>query len=137
MNLYNCTFCEIVNRKIPSKIIYENDNVLAFLDIFPILEGHTIVIPKKHYNNLEDIKETDLMELFKAVRLLAVHIHEKLNIEGYNILQNNFEAAGQVINHVHVHIIPRMVDDERFKLKIPRKQANENDLNRILNLLKL
>ena len=137
MNLDNCIFCDIVNRNIPSKIIYENDKVLAFLDIFPILEGHTIVIPKKHYNNLEDIKETDLMELFKAVRFLAVHIHEKLNIEGYNILQNNFKAAGQVINHIHVHIIPRMVDDERFKLKIPRKQANEIDLNHILDLLKL
>jgi histidine triad (HIT) family protein len=137
MNPDNCIFCEIVNGNIPSKIIYENDKVLAFLDIFPILEGHTIVIPKKHYKNLEDIKETDLMELFRAVRLLAVHIHKKLNIEGYNILQNNFEAAGQVINHIHVHIIPRMVDDERFKLKIPRKQANENDLNRIFNILKL
>ena len=137
MNPDNCIFCNIVNGNIPSKIIYENDTVLAFLDIFPILEGHTIVIPKNHYDNIEDIKEIELMELFKAVRLLAVHIHKKLNIEGYNILQNNFKAAGQEINHIHVHIIPRMIDDERFKLKIPRKQANENDLTRILNLLKL
>ena len=87
--------------------------------------------------NIEDIKEPDLIELYNTVKFLAIHIHKKLNIDGYNILQNNFKAAGQVINHIHVHIIPRMVNDERFKLKIPRKQADEIDLDRILNLLKI
>lgn len=137
MNDDSCIFCNIVNREIPSKIIYENDLILAFLDIFPILEGHTIVIPKNHYQNIEDIKESDFMELFKVVKLLAVHLHSKLNLEGYNILQNNFKAAGQEINHFHVHIIPRMNNDERFKLKIPRNQATETELDRIFRILKL
>ncbi len=135
MNDNYCLFCKIASKEIPSKIIYENEYVLAFLDIFPILEGHTIIIPKNHYNNIEDINEKDLMELLKVVKLLAGHIHKKLDIEGYNILQNNFKAAGQEINHFHIHIIPRMNDDERFKLKIPRQKATESELNRVLKIL--
>jgi histidine triad (HIT) family protein len=126
----------IVKRKIPSKILFENEKILAFLDIYPIFKGHTIVIPKKHFRNLEDIPENDLIEILKVVKDLAILIHNKLEIDGYNILQNNFEAAGQVIEHFHIHIIPRSKNDGRFKLKIPREQASEEELNKILNLLK-
>ncbi len=126
----------IVKKKIPSKILFENEKNLAFLDIYPIYKGHTIVIPKKHYQNLEDIPENDLTEIFKVVKDLAILIHNKLEIDGYNILQNNFEAAGQVIRHFHIHIIPRSKNDGRFKLQIPREQASEEELNKILNLLK-
>ena len=132
----DCIFCMIVKRKIPSKILFENEKILAFLDIYPIFKGHTIVIPKKHFRNLEDIPENDLIEILKVVKDLAILIHNKLEIDGYNILQNNFEAAGQVIEHFHIHIIPRSKNDGRFKLKIPREQASEEELNKILNLLK-
>ena len=126
----------IVKKKIPSKILFEDEKTLAFLDIYPIFKGHTIVIPKKHYKNLEDIPENDLTETFKVVKDLAILIHNKLEIDGYNILQNNFEAAGQLIKHFHIHIIPRSKNDGRFELKIPREQASEEELNKILNLLK-
>ena len=121
----DCIFCKIADREIPSQIIFENELDIAFLDIFPISEGHTIVIPKKHYSNLEYIPDYELTELFKVVKKLAIMIHKKLKIDGYNILQNNFTAAGQVINHFHVHIIPRNFDDERFRIKIPRNQSSE------------
>lgn len=130
-----CIFCQIVKKKIPSKILFENEKILAFLDIYPIFKGHTIVITKNHYQNIEDIPESELIEIFKIVKKLAVLIHKKLEIDGYNILQNNFEAAGQVIQHFHVHIIPRSKDDGRFKLKIPREQASDQELNKILNYL--
>jgi len=136
MNVEDCIFCKIVKKEIPSKIIYENEINLAFLDIFPINDGHTIVIPKNHYHNIEDTPEKEIAELFKVVKKLAIIIHNKLNIDGYNILQNNFEAAGQVIKHFHVHIIPRNKTDEKFKLKIPRNQATERELYKILKLLK-
>ena len=136
MNVEDCIFCKIVKKEIPSKILYENEKNLAFLDIFPINDGHTIVIPKNHYQNIEDAPEGEIVELFKIVKNLAIMIHNKLKIEGYNILQNNFEAAGQVIKHLHVHIIPRNKTDEKFKLKIPRNQASEKKLDTILNLLK-
>ncbi len=129
----NCIFCQIVNKEIPSKIIYENEYNLAFLDIFPIGEGHTIVIPKKHYSNIEVIPEKDLIEIIKTVKSLSILLHDKLNFDGYNILQNNFKAAGQVVQHFHFHIIPRNFNDSRFRLSIPREQASDDDLNRIRN----
>lgn len=132
-----CIFCKITRKEIPSKIIFENDLNLAFLDISPISKGHTIVIPKKHYITLEDITDYELNELYKTVKIIATLIHEKLDIEGYNILQNNFSAAGQAVKHFHVHIIPRNIDDDTFRVKIPRNQANESELNTVLKKLEL
>ena len=136
MSEKDCIFCKIKSREIPSKIIYEDNTNLAFLDIFPISKGHTIVISKNHYSNIEDIPEHELTEAFKIVRKMSILIHQKLRIDGYNILQNNFAAAGQVIKHFHVHIIPRNINDDKFRMKIPRNQANEDELNEILNSLK-
>jgi len=136
MKLKDCIFCKIANREIPSKIIFENDFNLAFLDIFPISKGHTIVIPKKHYLNLEDISDYDLSEVYKTVKKLAIKIRKNLKIEGYNILQNNFIAAGQEIDHFHVHIIPRNYDDKKFHIKIPRDQASEVELEEIFQILR-
>ncbi|MFX1237277.1 MAG: HIT domain-containing protein [Promethearchaeota archaeon] len=133
----NCIFCKIVNNELPSKKVYEDQKFLAFLDIFPILEGHTIVIPKEHYMNIEDIEGTILSDLFILVKKISTHIHKSLKLEGYNILQNNFKAAGQVIDHIHIHIIPRKENDDRFKIKIPRTQAKDQDLNNVLKLIKM
>ena len=132
----NCIFCKITDREIPSNIIFENDLNIAFLDISPISKGHTIVIPKTHYSNLEDIPDYELTELHKVVKQLAIKIHQKLKIDGYNILQNNFAAAGQVIKHFHVHIIPRNFDDEKFRIKIPRTQVSEEELKNVFEVLK-
>ena len=136
MNESDCIFCQIVEKKIPSKVLYEDEKNLAFLDIYPIFKGHTIIIPKKHYHNLEEIPEIELAETYKVVKELATLIHKKLKIDGYNILQNNYEAAGQVIQHFHVHIIPRSKNDGRFKLEIPREQSTDEELNNILNTLR-
>ena len=133
----SCIFCDIIKKKIPSKILYENEHCLAFLDISPLSEGHSIVIPKAHYHNMEDISESELVEVFKVVKKIATHIYKQLGIGGYNILQNNFEPAGQVVKHFHIHIIPRNQDDKKFTLKIPRKQATEKELEEIFLKLKL
>ncbi len=132
----DCIFCKITDKEIPSKILFENEVVLAFLDISPISKGHTIVIPKNHYSNLEDIPNYELTEVYKEVKNLAKKIHKNLKIDGYNILQNNFAAAGQIIKHFHIHIIPRNYDDEKFRIKIPRTQASEEELNEIYKILK-
>jgi len=136
MHSNNCIFCKIVKKQVSSKIVYENDNTLAFLDIFPISEGHTIVIPKKHYENIEVIPEDELIYVMKTVKKLAIKLHDKLGFEGYNILQNNFKAAGQVVQHFHFHIIPRNFNDSRFRLVIPREQAKEEKLDQILKIIK-
>jgi histidine triad (HIT) family protein len=131
----DCIFCQIIEKKIPSYILFENDKTLAFLDIFPVSKGHTIVIPKNHYNNLEDITVTELTELFRTVKKISNLIYRKIKVEGYNILQNNFRAAGQVINHFHVHIIPRSKEDGKFRLLIPREQSKEEELKRTLETI--
>lgn len=130
-----CIFCKIIEKSIPSKVLFENDKNLAFLDIFPVSKGHTIVIPKNHYKNLEEIPNIELSELFEIVKKVSILIHKKLKVDGYNILQNNFRAAGQVVNHFHVHIIPRRNEDGKFKLFIPKKQAKEEELNQILRII--
>jgi len=130
-----CIFCKIIDKSIPSKVLFENDKNLAFLDIFPVSKGHTIVIPKNHYKNLEEIPNNALSELFEIVKKVSILIHEKLKVDGYNILQNNFRAAGQVVNHYHVHIIPRRNEDGKFKLLTPKKQAKEEELNQILRII--
>lgn len=117
--------------------MFENDLNLAFLDISPIFKEHTIVIPKNHYSTLEDIPNHNLAETIKVVKKNSMRIHQKLQINGYNILQNNFTAAGQIINHFHFHIIPRSFDDNKVGVKIPRNQASDKDLNEILIKLKV
>ncbi len=137
MKQKDCIFCKIAEKEIPSKILFENDFTLAFLDISPISKGHTIIIPKNHYSNLEDIPDYELSKVYKAVQNLAIRIHKILKSDGYNILQNNFAAAGQIIKHFHVHIIPRNYDDEKFRIKIPRAQASEEELEEIFEILKV
>jgi len=136
MNEKECIFCKIKKREIPSRIIFEDDFTLAFLDISPISTGHTIIIPKNHYSNLEDIPSNELSELYKTVKKLAIRIHKNLKIDGYNILQNNFKAAGQDILHFHVHIIPRKYDDDKVRFKKPRIQASNDELKKVFEILK-
>lgn len=131
----DCIFCKIVDREIPSKIFFENNHSLAFLDISPISKGHTIVIPKNHYFTLEDIPDHELIEVIQVVKKIAMIINKKLQIDGYNVLQNNFAAAGQVIKHFHFHIIPRIFDDNRFRLSIPRNPVSEEELSDVLKRL--
>ncbi len=131
----DCIFCKIIVKEIPSKILYQNNDTIAFLDIFPISQGHTIVIPKIHYANLETIPVDELHEVMKTVKIVSNLIYKNLNIDGYNILQNNYKAAGQVINHFHIHIIPRSSADGKFKLIIPREQATEEELDQTLKII--
>jgi len=117
---------------IPSKKVFENDKILAFLDIFPISLGHTIVVPKSHVNYFEDVDKTEVCEIFNIVQDLANEYLKKLNIDGYNILVNSHSAAGQEIKHFHVHIIPRKLDDGVIRHKIPKNQATSEELEKIL-----
>ena len=136
MRKIDCIFCKIADKEISSKILFENDSILAFLDISPISEGHSIVIPKNHYLNLEDIPDNELTEIYKIVKKIAIKIHKILKVDGYNILQNNFTAAGQVVKHFHVHIIPRNYDDKIFQIEIPRSQASDKNLDEVFKILR-
>ncbi len=104
----NCIFCAIAAGEIPSFKVYEDDLVLAYLDINPFSEGHTLVIPKEHYTGLLDTPTEKLQEIIARVQKIAAHIKTALPCDGFNILQNNGEAAGQTVPHLHFHIVPRV-----------------------------
>ena len=103
----DCVFCAIAAGEIPSFKIYEDDVVLAYLDINPFAEGHTLVIPKAHSRGLVDTDDATLAAVIARVKKVAAHIAATLPCDGFNILQNNGEAAGQTVHHLHFHIVPR------------------------------
>ncbi len=105
-------FCKIINGEIPSTKIYEDDDVLAILDLSQATKGHTLVISKKHYSNILEIDDYDYLRIMAVVKELAKAITKAFDAKGVNILNNCGEAAGQTIMHFHVHIIPRYDDDD-------------------------
>ena len=106
-----CIFCKIVSGEIPSYKVYEDDQTLAFLDIKPTNPGHTLVITKAHYSNLEDVPEAELSSLILAVKKVGKLLKDKLGIVAYNLSENNDPLAGQIIPHLHFHVIPRRAGD--------------------------
>jgi histidine triad (HIT) family protein len=104
-------FEKIIAREIPAEILYEDEETLAFLDIAPNNPGHTLVVPKSHSRNLLDISEASWLAVMKTVRLLAPIIQKAVRADGINVAMNNEAAAGQVVFHTHVHIIPRHEGD--------------------------
>ena len=107
----DCLFCKIINGDIPSYKIYEDDETYAFLDINPCSKGHTVVVPKKHHDNFTSMPPEDAGSLFATVKMLTGMIEEAVSATGSNVGLNNKPAAGQVVPHVHVHIIPRFDED--------------------------
>ena len=129
-----CIFCKIINGKLPSHTIFENDHSIAFLDINPINPGHVLVIPKKHYKTLSEMDESIAVELFKTVMVVEKVVAES-GCAGTNVLQNNGKQAGQEIEHVHFHIVPRYPDDSiRFKYK--KIRVSEEMMNYSLDYYK-
>lgn len=110
-----CIFCNIQNRKAEAEIIFEDENILAFLDVQPVNFGHTLVIPKKHYDNFLTIPKDELDKLTYATQFISGIVKRSLNADGFNVISNNGNSAGQSVFHFHFHIIPRFNHD--FSLK--------------------
>lgn len=107
----NCIFCKIVAGEIPCARAYEDERVLAFLDINPIAEGHTLLVLKEHYPTLLDVPPSEGESLLRAMRLVAGGLLEATKAGGFNCVQNNFHCAGQMVFHAHWHLIPRFDND--------------------------
>lgn len=108
----NCIFCAIAAGEIPCFKVYEDDLVLAYLDINPVSEGHTLVIPKAHSAGLVDTSDETLAVVIARVKKVAAHLKAALPCDGFNVVQNNGAAAGQTVPHVHFHIVPRYDGDD-------------------------
>lgn len=107
----DCIFCKIVNKEIPNYTVYEDDHILAFLDIKPCVKGHTVVIPKVHAETIFEFNDELAKFMFPAVKKVMEHIDTVLQPEGYTVGWNHKEAGGQAVPHLHIHIIPRWKND--------------------------
>ena len=107
----DCIFCKIIRGEIPAQRVFENDHLLAFLDINPLATGHTVVIPKTHAERLEQLPADTAGEVARSFGAIATALLKVTGAEGYNVLQNNGSVAGQVVPHVHFHLVPRRADD--------------------------
>ena len=114
MSQQDCIFCKIVSGQIPSLRLFENDSVLAFLDVGPISDGHTLIVPKEHFQRLDKAPPETAAQIARILPMLAAAVQKAVNADGYNLLCNNGTAAGQVVEHLHFHIIPRKQNDGVF-----------------------
>jgi len=124
----NCIFCQIANNKLPAYIIYQKDDIIAFLDNNPKEAGHTLVIPKQHFSNLLEIPAELLANTIKVTQKVAQIINQKLKPDGLNVYQNNGPIAGQAVDHFHFHIVPR------YQKEPPIKKENLQAVAKMLNL---
>jgi len=107
----DCIFCKIANGEIESRKIFESDNFFAIKDVNPKVEGHSLVIPKKHYETLLDMPPTLYGEFLESAKEVALKLIEETKAEGFNLVINNKKVAGQLVPHVHLHVFPRKKGD--------------------------
>lgn len=123
-------FTKIINREIPSEILYETDKVISIIDIMPIHYGHALIIPKKEYKNFLEVPESELGEMMIVTQKVAKSLVKTFNLEGFNFFSNNGEIAGQSVFHFHIHVTPRYANDNiSFHLNL--KKYNEGQMKEV------
>ena len=122
----DCIFCKIVAGEIPAEKVYEDDNFVGILDINPEMKGHTLIFPKKHFKTILDTPSSLGNEFLDAIKKVALQLIDKEKAEGFNIIFNTNKIAGQEVDHVHTHIIPRKKNDE-CKLKLVNGLRDEKN----------
>lgn len=131
----DCVFCKIVAGEIPCAKIYEDEDLLAFLDVGPVSEGHTLVIPKRHFEKLHECPAELIAAIGSQLGRIAEAVVETVNCDGYNVLCNVSRAAGQLVDHVHFHIIPRTESDGIFS-KWPGGKYKKSRMEEIASVIR-
>ena len=126
----NCIFCKIANGVIPSNTLYEDDLFKVILDLNPVTKGHALILPKNHFDDLLSIDEETGSKVLMVASKIATAMKKTLKCDGVNILQNNGEAAGQTVFHLHFHVIPRYVGDT-VNLEWETGKPSDDDLKTI------
>lgn len=124
----NCVFCRIVSGELPAERIYDDERVVAILDLAPANKGHALVIPKKHYKTFEELTEVDLQALIAVAKKVARGMLSALHADGVNVHINSGRAAGQLIDHAHIHVLPRFKDDGLAFGYDAKKYADQNEM---------
>lgn len=134
----DCIFCKIISGEIPSHVVYEDDATFCIMDIQPLTRGHLLVMPKKHVERFGDMEERDVIPVMLTVHRMVGAMSSVFQPDGYNIFQNNGRAAGQIVDHLHVHLVPRRKGDGAIAQKAkPAADSEElslmaSDLRRAL-----
>lgn len=126
-----CVFCSIIEKKNAAALVFENDSFVAFMDKYPINTGHTLILPKKHYETIAEMSIKEIGRLFGLSSHIAKAVMKVVKADGFTIGQNNGEAANQIVPHVHVHIVPRFNNDSEVGRWPSRKTASMEDLAEI------
>ena len=129
----NCIFCKLAAGDIPTNSIYEDEDFKVILDVGPATRGHALILPKDHYPNLYELSNETASKIMILAKKMATEMTEKLACDGFNLIQNNGEAAGQTIFHFHIHLIPRYNNDSVGSLWGPGVTTQE-DLEKIKNM---
>ena len=132
----NCIFCKIAAGEIPSATLYEDDDFRVILDLGPASKGHALILPKNHYRNLYDIDDEVASKAILLAKKMITKLTDVLNCDGYNIVQNNEEAAGQTVFHFHMHMIPRYANGPQMVLWNPGKLDDTEKTEIIENVKK-
>jgi histidine triad (HIT) family protein len=133
----NCIFCKLANGVIPTNSIYEDEGFNVILDNSPASKGHALILPKEHYANLYEIEEDVLAKAAVLAKKMAGKMTETLQCDGFNLLQNNGEAAGQTVFHFHMHLIPRYKGDEKeVHLNWQQKETPADEVKAVCEMLK-
>ena len=134
----NCIFCKLANGVIPTNSIYEDDEFNVILDASPATKGHALILPKEHFANVFEIDEDTLAKASKLAKKIVTHEKEILGCDGYNILQNNGEVAGQTVFHYHMHLIPRYEEgNSKDIISWRQNEFSDDEMKEICNRMKL
>ncbi len=123
----DCVFCKIIRGEIPACKIYEDSDIISFLDILPASPGHCLIVPKKHYGTLIEIPDDEVKDIMAGAKKVASAISSAYGNKAYNIVMNNGMEAGQIVHHAHVHVIPRFSNDG-IKLNWKHKKYRDNEI---------
>jgi len=130
----DCIFCKIIAKEITSYKVYEDKYTFAFLDISPVNPGHILVTPKNHIKNIEEADEKTLCQIMRTIKKIGKALKDGMKAESYNVMENNDPIAGQIIPHLHFHIIPRKKDDGLILW--PQKEYNKGEAEKISEKIK-
>lgn len=127
----NCIFCKIVKKEIPAEIVYEDSKFSVFLDISPASKGHCLVVPKEHHKDIFDIPDSMLKEMSLMIKKTANTVKNALKADGINIIFNNGRSAGQLVFHIHAHVIPRYEKDNALVYTVNKPHVSNEQMQEI------
>lgn len=133
----DCLFCKLANGVIPTNSIYEDEDFNVIMDVCPASKGHALILPKEHFDNLYEIDPEILGKAAKLAQKVVTHEKEVLKCDGYNLLQNNGEVAGQTIFHFHMHLVPRYKEENDQMLKFAKPEISEEEIENLCKEMKM